>query len=293
MFPIISQYTPPSTTNIADGLINSASDVVQLVESSGGVNDRLSEVTNNGLRTFTNVDDDEALEQNVDVNVYGDATSGAFNIFLPPLSGQYKPIFLQKDDATYNGFTFTCDGSDKIEDPTNPLLTPTAPSFTIKTPKQSCVLMPYNGAWRFSMLSNPLATFTATLGTPSVSVGGTEAKLIFNVVPTGGNIGGYYDNITGAWTPQIAGKADIVASVYFSSGSSAELIVMLKKNGTTIAQSNKTDAGNSTIVVTAPNVEFNGTTDKVEIFIRAIGATRNILNDPIVTRFHGVLTRYR
>jgi len=78
------------------------------------------------------------------------------------------------------------------------------------------------------------------------------------------------------WTPQTAGKYWIFGQVYLSHGSNAnnkEYSVRLKKNGTTFA-SNHRDARTSGIgyqqaLLTGGLVEFNGSSDYVELF--AIG----------------------
>jgi hypothetical protein len=295
MLPIIPSYSSPSTTNIASGLVNASADVRNLVESSSGVNDRLAQLSNNVQRELTVANNGIALDPNQDVNIFANATGGAFGVTLPALSTQYKPILFKKHkDVTYNGFTVTCAGTDKIQDITAPLATFTATSFTIKSPDQSFILTPTSAGWEITAITPPAVRFHASLSTAGVNATNTTSKLYYNNELY--DVGGYYNNATsgtgGRYTPLVAGIYDFFASAYFNSGSSAELIILIQRNGVDVHQTSFTDTGNAVISAFGPGLVMNGTTDYVEVFVRAASATRGILNLASVTHFKGKFISY-
>lgn len=295
MLPIISAYSAPSTTNILNGQIINDTDIKGLVESSNGVNARLTQLSNNVKRELTVADTGATLNANQDVQVFANCTGGAISITLPPLSTQYKPIYFQKfSDVSYNGFTVTCAGSDKIQDLTSPAATLTATSFTIKSPDQYFVLTPTSAGWMITDYSLPSVSFEANLTTGGVSATNTESTLYYNNEVS--DIGGYYNNATsgsgGRHTPLVKGKYNYFATAYFASGTSSELILILYKNATPVHQTSFTDTGNAIISVHAPNLAMNGTTDYVEVKVRSAITTKTILNLDYVTHFKGSFARY-
>jgi hypothetical protein len=285
MLPIIPAYTAPSTSNIANGLVNNASDVVNLITSSNGVNARLAQLTDNVQRELTIANDGISLNPNEDVNIFANATGGAFGVILPPLAGQYKPILFKKHkDISYNGFTVTCTGTDKIQDINSPLVTFTTTTLTIKSPDQYFILTPSTEGWEVTSISDPRVAFQSYLSTAGVTATNTETSLVFNTEDY--DYGGYYNNSNGRFTPLVKGVYEVNVSVYFETGSSSELIAILYKNTTPIDQDSFTTTGNATVKV-GKKVEMNGTTDYLVVQVRSATATKGILNLGYVTWFQG------
>jgi hypothetical protein len=292
MLPIIPDYSAPSVANIVNGLTANATDVANLTTSTNGVNARLDDLTNN---VKTEISATDTLTQNEDVQVFCDASGGAFTVTLPARAGQVKPIYIKVTDTSYNGITIACAGADVIEEPNNPLATPTATSITLKSPNQDLVLVPTSNAWRLAHIAKPEVAFQAHLTTAGVTIGNTSAKLYCNNEDY--DYGGYYNNATsgpgGRFTPLIAERYSFAGSVYFQSGTSSEVIAQIRINGTPITQLSSPGVTGNEVIATTKSVYLNGTTDYAELWIRSATATKGILALSYVTWFQGEFVAFR
>lgn len=290
MFNAIPAYTPPSNANIQPNFVNASADVRNITVSSDGINDRLAQLTNNIKRELTNADNGASLNQNQDTGIFCNATSGAFAITLPALSGQYKSILVKKHkDVSYNTVTINAAGSDTIQNINSPLAVFTATNFKLTSPDQYVVFTPTTAGWEITSIKDPVVNFQADLTTGSYSVTDTEAKLYYNneVYDTGGYYNPATTGVGGRHTPLIAGMYDYNAAAYFASGTASELILQLRKNGSPITQLSSPNVTGNAVIETSKHVYMNGTTDYVEVWIRSAIATKTILNLSYVTWFQG------
>lgn len=292
MLQTVPDYSAPSVAGIVNGVLADATDVANLTTSSNGVNARLDDLTNNVKTELSGAD---TLTQNEDVQVFCDASGGTFTVTLPARSGQVKPIYIKVTDTSYNGITIACAGADVIEEPNNPLTTPTATSITLKSPNQDLILVPTSNAWRVAHIARPDVSFQAHLTTAGVTVGNTSAKLYCNNEDY--DYGGYYDNAAagtgGRFTPLIAGRYSFTGSVYFQSGTSSEVIAQIRINGTPISQVSSPGVTGNEVITTTKSVYLNGSTDYAELWIRSATATKGILNLSYVTWFQGEFVAFR
>jgi len=100
------------------------------------------------------------------------------------------------------------------------------------------------------------------------------------------DIGGYYDPVTNyRYTPQVAGKYFILGRIYITYGSSAvtQTLVSIYKNGSAYTRSQRIEStsGYGSVEVSAI-IDFNGTTDYVEIYAYQAASTDALIysSDP-------------
>lgn len=281
MLPILPAYTPPDTAPFVNGDIADANDVINLAESTGGVNDTLDLIANNVRRQLTA---GATLNANQDVQVICNATSGAFTVTLPPLSTQYKPIFFAKVDNTNNWIEIEASGSDKIATFNNTLL-PTLNETYLYVGGMSFILYPddiggTNQGWRVAQLQMPSIVLKARMSANQPLTNSTfNSKLAFDTVVE--NVGGgMYNTTDRRYTPKVPGRYGIELQTLWASGTSSLLLVNVLKNGTDIiTQFNYTTANSESTKATYMETDLNGTTDYLEPFGRTQGANRLISAD--------------
>ena len=280
MIPILPAYTRPNTAPFVNGDIADANDVINLAESSGGVNDTLELLANNVRRQLTS---GATLNANQDVQVICNATSGAFTVTLPPLATQYKPIFFAKVDNTANWIQIEASGSDKIATFNNTLL-PTLDETYLYVGGMSFVLYPddiggTNQGWRVAHLQMPSIDLTVRMNA-NQSLTNSTLNTTFNFDTVVIDTLGAFNTTTKRYTPTVPGNYQIMAKCLWASGTSSLLLINIFKNNATIRdQFNYTTANAETTTTQRLSEPFNGTTDFFEITGRTQGANRIISAD--------------
>jgi len=221
------------------------------------------------------------LFQNKDVSVLMTNTSNS-TVTLPAATGQYKTILIKK--AAFNNATITITraGSDTIEDPNNPLTTPTATTFVLYGCDDFVELEARGTTWRIVSLnrSNNIRA-GAYMSTNQSLVINTYTEINFNTIESDvGNIGGFFNTSTKRFLPLVAGTYLCSAAVYTYGSSTGGVITEARKNGNaTTAKRTWTNGGVGTGAIPTIFV-LNGTTDYVSFFeYFDAGGTRDILGN--------------
>lgn len=122
------------------------------------------------------------------------------------------------------------------------------------------------------VISQPAKPMFLATGADNVSLpNDTWTRVQYNTEEF--DVGGYYDNSTNyRFTPLVAGKYMITARAYITWGSAAteNIRIAIYKNGSEHRMNNRY-AGSTTLYGTVQInslVEFNGSTDYVEIYVR-------------------------
>jgi len=172
-------YTPVSTTPIANGLTNNASDVKNGLDT---INTYLAGID---AQTVVNATSGTTTLTAGQTLVWADASSGNVTINLPSASGvSLQPIMIKRIDTSNNTVTINRAGSDVIEDPFNPLATPVATSFNHLILCDSWVaLYPKSTAWRVIDMDLKVGNLSCYLSTSTAqSVNNiTFTKLTYGV----------------------------------------------------------------------------------------------------------------
>lgn len=167
---IYNQSALTIPTYITGGEPVNAAVVNRLVQNSGGLVTRVSELSNN--LTVTSGNSDVTIIANRDVLILCNNTVD-ITVTLPAASTQYKRITIKKTANNTNTVTIQRAGSDTIEDPTNPLTTPIATSFVLYTADSSVSYNTSGNTWRINDLYiTPEAWTTPTLQNSWVAYSG-------------------------------------------------------------------------------------------------------------------------
>jgi hypothetical protein len=220
-------YTAP--TAIVDGSSNfiEGADVNGLFTQSGGPNDFANGIAGIATRTISG---NATLTQNVDCIVNVSAGSN-ITVTLPAATGQKFGIWIKKIDQTYNTITIQCAGSDKIEDPNNPLTSPTATSLVLRNPDAGFLIFPVGTIWRIwsRQFTNRVSCRAYNTNT-AIPYGGAfpGSTIIFDTVVYDYTNG--YNNATGVFTAKIPGKYMVTGCLFVLAGSATANECYIFKN---------------------------------------------------------------
>jgi hypothetical protein len=157
-------------TYITAGEPVNASVVNRLVQNSNGLVTRVTESSNN--LTVISGNSNVTITANQDVLILCNNTTN-ITVTLPPASTQYKKITIKKTANNTNTVTIQRAGSDTIEDPSNPLTTPTATSYVLATVDSSVTYVSSGNTWRCADLYiTPEAWIAPTLSGSWTNFGG-------------------------------------------------------------------------------------------------------------------------
>lgn len=212
--------------------VNSAV-VNRLVQNSGGLVDRVSQISNN--LTVTSGNSNVTITANQDILILCNNTTN-ITVTLPTASSQYKRITVKKTANNNATVTIQRSGSDTIEDPTNPLSTPTATSYVIITVDSSITLISSGNTWRFIdfYFNNRLqAKATTTTNQSLTNASWTKINFETEVFDFNNN----YDGATNYnYTVPITGLYEIKSTLQVTSATSA--IIAIYKNNSIIDRGN-------------------------------------------------------
>lgn len=274
MATILPSYSPPSTANIQPGLANASADVRNLVEVPNGPNARLAQLSNNIRRELTVANDGVTLNANADVEVVANATGGAFGFTLPPVSTQYKSIFVSKVDNSVNWVQINANGTDRIANISNPLLLPAETSVSLYVGGMGFELYPYdiggtNQGWRIRNLRVPFVGFRA-FKTDSTSITSTFQKVNF----TNEDFDSHNTFVPGSgatqsrFNPKIPGRYHVYQLLRYATGTGT-FFSRLSVNDDTTTGGIVTNAALTTTgadsLATQMDIVLNGTTDFVAV----------------------------
>jgi len=222
-----------------DGDDITADSVINITHNPNGIKDITAKVANS-LRTEVNTTT-YTIQPNQDVFNYVTNNTGNVTLNLPPAITQYKDITIKKN--VNNAFTVTLQraGSDTIENPSNPLTTPTATSITpIVSCGQSITLTPVGSVWWIKDIDLPNVHVRAALVAGNQSVtGGTNATIIFDNDSTGLNYdkSGSYNNANGEFIAPISGVYRTYSCLYANNnGVAGDYYMRIKYNGVSSLQ---------------------------------------------------------
>lgn len=249
------------------------------------------------LRDLGVLTSNTVLVQNRDIMAAMDAASGNRSFTLPAATGQRFPITLKKVDTSSNTVTINRAGSDTIEDPTNPLLSPTATSFVLRLPDEAITLYPFGTTqWRVVKHYKPNRIYAAAYQTSpqALTVAANETLVNFqndSTPPFGADPYGFFDISTNRFTPLMPGRYLITSTIGFQSGSSAYGFISIDRNGSRVALSDYSPALATTSFfqhqATAVAI-MNGSTDYIEIYARVYTNNRTLASASVNFDYLGI-----
>jgi hypothetical protein len=218
------------------------------------------------------------LVQNRDIMAAMNAASGNRFFTLPSATGQRFPITLKKVDTSSNTVTINRAGSNTIEDPANPLLSPTATSFVLRQPDECVTLYPFGTTqWRILKHYTPeLYVYAKVYASSSTAVTNTTTVITFN--SESWDYSSNYNTFTNKFTVPIDGIYELKAKIGFDNGggSANSFYPMFYVNGTNRGRFYEVYGQSGS------NTGFYGEThlslvagDEIDIRARAVLHTRN------------------
>lgn len=260
-------------TYITAGEQVNAAVVNRLVQNSGGLVTRVSEISNNV--TVTSGNSNVTITANQDVLILCNNTSN-ITVTLPAASTQYKRITIKKTANNTATVTIQRAGSDTIEDPANPLSTPVATSYVLLTVDSSVTYVSSGNTWRVADLY--ISTIIVRAYTTNNQNVNPSAKIYFNATDI--NVGNFFTTGTSGTTsrflPLRAGRFKVFSNLLFQSGTSTRMLAVIRKNGVLASEGAYSVSADFQGVVVSDTISFNGTTDYVEITGDTSGALRVI-----------------
>jgi len=215
-------------TYITAGEPVNASVVNRLVQNSNGLVTRVTESSNN--LTVISGNSNVTITANQDVLILCNNTTN-ITVTLPPASTQYKRIVIKKTANNTNTVTIQRAGSDTIEDPTNPLTTPTATSYVLATVDSSVTYVSSGNTWRVADLYSTKNTKVKAWRTGALALpAATYTTIVFdNEVQDTQNI---YNTSTGVFTAPVTGEYLLTGHIGLFSTSARDDVIALDINGT-------------------------------------------------------------
>jgi hypothetical protein len=255
-------FTPG--TAITNGEAVNATVTNRIVNSSGGVNDTLLQVS--GYRDVLTGNSNQTVTANYDVCYYCNNTTN-ITITLPPASTQLanKNIRIIKIGNNTATVTVQRAGSDTIGNPYSLISVPVGTNFVIYLPNESYEWNASGNVWYALNYSLPVSQYRCEAFRSSNQALGTGTFDRVNFNAESFDIGSFFDSTTNfRATPLIAGVYIVNYSCVFLSGASSNSLAHIRKNGTNtklIGQFTTTvDTGFSGML----EVSMNGTTDYID-----------------------------
>jgi hypothetical protein len=275
------------TTNITPSItpatiaFNSAATAANLNSSFTPLNNFASAIDD--LRDLGVVASSTPLVQNRDIMAAMNAASGNRFFTLPSAAGQRFPITLKKADSSNKTVTIIRSGSDFIEDPTNPAISPTATSFVLRQPDEAVTLYPFGTTqWRVvkHYMPNRIYAGASKSASQTVSTGGWQIIEFDNdsTAPAGFDPLGFFNTSTHRFQPRIPGRYLVTASVTFDPGSSAYGAAAIYLSGSRLITSTDSNvAATGRIVMHVTGVApLNGSTQYVDIRVFMNSSSRDV-----------------
>jgi hypothetical protein len=265
-------FTPG--TAITNGEAVNATVTNRIVNSSGGVNDTLLQVS--GYRDVLTGNSNQTVTANYDVCYYCNNTTN-ITITLPPASTQLanKNIRIIKIGNNTATVTVQRAGSDTIGNPYSLISVPVGTNFVIYLPNESYEWNASGNVWycgNFSINKEAIGC-TVTLGSNQAITGTQDMNFNTELYDRGG----FWNTSTFRWTPIIPnGKWKATLSLLYNSGTSARLSGLIYKNTTTISECyTPPTADTANTINISTEITLNGTTDYIK-FGAAPAATRTV-----------------
>jgi hypothetical protein len=291
MFYRINNFTPP--TPIIDGVSNKieGSDVNNLFTPTNGINDTLTSLAG---KSWLTINSNTTIPSNTNVVYFCNAASSSFTVTLPAAINQRFTIFIKKIDSSNNTVTISTSGSDTIEQPNLPQVTPTASNLVLRSPDEAVVLVPINNTWRLMRYFNNRSSFHAirTGSVQNITQANGVTVVQFNTIEFQTS-SGLYNTGNGQFTCIVPGVYMFGANVVIESGTPTDASLFLfRNNGVAKYMYYQTSTGNNQYLSGAPVMIAltNGDTVDVRVQIFAGGVSRNISSALGATYFWGVHT---
>lgn len=281
-----------STPTIANEVSWATSDAL----SAGNLNDHFGP-----LKTWTEVIDGltrvapttfpYTIQQNTEVVVYVDASSGDKTVNLPAATGQYQSIVIKKTDATYNTVTIARAGSDTIESLTTNNVSPSGTSLDIKTPDASITLVPNGTTWRIENLYRKRNI--AFSGYANTNQALTVSQQLVNLNAEEYDTNSNFNTTLSKFVAPVAGLYEVSGNARVTSiNSSTSLVFYFAKNGAIYKRAqgytNPPSVGDQFLSFANVHIEL-AANDEVTLYCWLFAGTATIVGDSTSTYMNGRL----
>jgi hypothetical protein len=219
------------------------------------------------------------LVGNRDIFVPVSTAGGNVTITLPSAAIQARqPILIKKVSQDTNTITIQRAGADTIEDPNNPLLSPTATSITMRIPDSGIWLFPVPSttAWRVMYKYSPRRVGAEAFRITSNQTVTGNFQLVQLNAETYDDLS-LYNAGTYQYTVPVKGRYLVSACLLINGGGSTEMEAYVYRNGANAKSIARTSAAttSATKLVGSPVIDCN-VGDTLEIRLSVITGSRDV-----------------